>query len=73
MLDADEVQELAAEARGLDADDIAGMTRNELRAALKASRDQLAAKDRVLQDNATEAIKNITRRSILDQFHSKSC
>ena len=54
VLDADEVQELAAggEARGLDADDIAGMTRNELRAALKASRDQLAAKDRVLQGNA---------------------
>lgn len=46
VLDADEVQELAAggEVRGLDADDIAGMTRNELRAALKASRDQLAAK-----------------------------
>ena len=54
VLDADEVQELAAggEVRGLDADDIAGMTRNELRAALKASRDQLAAKDRVLQGNA---------------------
>ena len=56
VLDADEVQELAAggEVRGLDADDIAGMTRNELRAALKASRDQLAAKDRVLQDNAAK-------------------
>ena len=56
VLDADEVQELAAggEVRGLDADDIAGMTRNELRAALKASRDQLAAKDRVLADNAAK-------------------
>ena len=56
VLDADEVQELAAggEARGLDADDIAGMTRNELRAALKASRDQIAAKDRVLADNAAK-------------------
>lgn len=56
VLDADEVQELAAggEVRGLDADDIAGMTRNELRAALKASRDQLSAKDRVLADNAAK-------------------
>ena len=56
VLDADEVQELAAggEVRGLDTDDIAGMTRNELRAALKASRDQLAAKDRVLADNAAK-------------------
>ena len=56
VLDADEVQELAAggEVRGLDADDIAGMTRNELRAALKASRDQIAAKDRVLADNAAK-------------------
>ena len=56
VLDADEVQELAAggEVRGLAADDIAGMTRNELRAALKASRDQLAAKDRVLADNAAK-------------------
>ena len=56
VLEDDEVQELAAggEVRGLDADDIAGMTRNELRAALKASRDQLAAKDRVLADNAAK-------------------
>ena len=56
VLDADEVQELAAggEVRGLAADDIAGMTRNELRAALKASRDQIAAKDRVLADNAAK-------------------
>lgn len=54
VLDADEVQELAAggEVRGLDADDIAGMTRNELRAALKESRATLAAKDRVLADRA---------------------
>ena len=56
VLEDDEVQELAAggEVRGLDADDIAGMTRNELRAALKASRDQIAAKDRVLADNAAK-------------------
>lgn len=56
VLDADEVQELAAggEVRGLDTDDIAGMTRNELRAALKASREQLSAKDRVLADNAAK-------------------
>lgn len=56
VLEDDEVQELAAggEVRGLDADDIAGMTRNELRAALKASRDQLSAKDRVLADNAAK-------------------
>ena len=56
VLEDDEVQELAAggEVRGLAADDIAGMTRNELRAALKASRDQLAAKDRVLADNAAK-------------------
>ena len=56
VLDADEVQELAAggEVRGLAADDIAGMTRNELRAALKASREQLSAKDRVLADNAAK-------------------
>lgn len=56
VLEDDEVQELAAggEVRGLDADDIAGMTRNELRAALKASREQLSAKDRVLADNAAK-------------------
>ena len=56
VLEDDEVQELAAggEVRGLDADDIAGMTRNELRAALKASRDQLSAKDRVLAENAAK-------------------
>lgn len=56
VLDADEVQELAAggEARGLDADAIAGMTRNELRAALAEHKAQLAAKDKVLADNATK-------------------
>ena len=54
VLDADEVQELAAggEVRGLDADDIAGMTRNELRAALAEAKATLEAKDRVLQSNA---------------------
>lgn len=56
VLDADEVQELAdgGEARGLDADAIAGMTRNELRAALAEHKAQLAAKDKVLADNATK-------------------
>jgi len=56
VLDADEVDELAAggEVRGLDADAIAGMTRNELRAALRESRAALAAKDRVLADNAAK-------------------
>lgn len=56
VLDADEVQELAAggEARGLDADAIAGMTRNELRAALAEHKAALAAKDKVLADNATK-------------------
>ncbi|CAM3351305.1 hypothetical protein [Acidovorax anthurii] len=56
VLDAEEVQELAAggEARGLDADEIAGMTRNELREALKESKAVLAAKDKVLADNATK-------------------
>ena len=56
VLDADEVQELVAggEVRGMDADDIAGMTRNELRAKLKEYKASLAAKDRVLADNATK-------------------
>ena len=54
VLDADEVDELAAggEARGLNADAIAGMTRNELRAALAEAKATLEAKDRVLQSNA---------------------
>lgn len=54
VLDADEVDELAAggEARGLDVDAIAGMTRNELRAALAETKATLEAKDRVLQSNA---------------------
>lgn len=56
VLEDEEVQELAAggEARGLDADAIAGMTRNELRAALAEHKAQLAAKDKVLADNATK-------------------
>lgn len=56
VLDAEEVQELAegGEARGLDSDAIAGMTRNELRAALAEHKAQLAAKDRVLADNAAK-------------------
>ena len=54
VLDADEVDELAAggEVRGLNADAIAGMTRNELRAALAETKATLEAKDRVLQSNA---------------------
>lgn len=54
VLDADEVDELAAggEVRGLDVDAIAGMTRNELRAALAEAKATLEAKDRVLQSNA---------------------
>lgn len=56
VLDADEVQELAAggEVRGLDADDIASMTRNELRAKLAEYKATLAAKDEVLADNAAK-------------------
>ena len=52
VLNDEELEELAegGEVRGLDADDIAGMTRNELRAALKESRESLEAKDRVLAD-----------------------
>lgn len=54
VLEDDEVEELAAggEVRGLDADDIAGMTRNELRAALKDARETIDAKDRVLASNS---------------------
>ncbi len=56
VLDADEVQELAAggEVGGLDADAIGGMTTRELRAALAEHKAQLAAKDKVLADNATK-------------------
>lgn len=56
VLDAEEVEEIAAggEVGGLDADAIGGMTTRELRAALAEHKAQLAAKDKVLADNATK-------------------
>lgn len=62
VLDADEVEELAAggEVRGLDTDDIAGMTRNELRAALREAKAEKEASDKLLE-NKNKQIDKLER------------
>ncbi|WP_304350092.1 hypothetical protein [Comamonas testosteroni] len=62
VLDADEVEELAAggEVHGLDADDIAGMTIKELRAALREAKAEKEASDKLLE-NKNKQIDKLER------------
>ena len=66
VLDADEVEELAAggEVRGLDTDDIAGMTRNELRAALREAKAEKVANKKLLE-NKNKQIDELEREKHL--------